>query len=353
MGNNATEGAIVQHLAKMRLRRVEAGKEVPPPLRRSALVSSNAAAASQSGRAGTARNRQASSRSKQSQQKGGGSSDIHAGGNADNEDYDMDNFSVRDDAGRRSRQETCMNKATTKSSFRSKNGIKPETTTDNGDIDELGIANKGDSDEISVPGASLLDHPNCPDENSPPFRSKEASKLVVLRYNPRRINAVGGLHPYVSISNNDYGNHQENYPEGVKPVASCHELGPNLTELDDFDVSFIDTQTTEGAESPVTNEIMVNQDGYYGVTTATELGHAQPNLANTNANTPPLDFLPLQGSFDAASFSFHDFMYPNNQNNGLLSPTSQSPEDFSFPSTDSLGGSFKFQDDNLGLNAIY
>lgn len=34
MGHNATDGAIVQHLAKLRQRRVDAGKVVPPPLRR-------------------------------------------------------------------------------------------------------------------------------------------------------------------------------------------------------------------------------------------------------------------------------------------------------------------------------
>lgn len=34
MGHNTTEGAIVQHLAKLRTRRLEADKPVPPPLRR-------------------------------------------------------------------------------------------------------------------------------------------------------------------------------------------------------------------------------------------------------------------------------------------------------------------------------
>lgn len=34
MGNNVTEGAIIQHLAKLRVRRVEKNKQVPPPLRR-------------------------------------------------------------------------------------------------------------------------------------------------------------------------------------------------------------------------------------------------------------------------------------------------------------------------------
>ncbi|KAL4878946.1 hypothetical protein BJY04DRAFT_194466 [Aspergillus karnatakaensis] len=34
MGHNVTEGAIVQHLAKVRARRVQEGKDVPPPLKR-------------------------------------------------------------------------------------------------------------------------------------------------------------------------------------------------------------------------------------------------------------------------------------------------------------------------------
>lgn len=40
MGHNVTEGAIVQHLAKLRSRRVSAQKPVPPPLRRGGVGSS-------------------------------------------------------------------------------------------------------------------------------------------------------------------------------------------------------------------------------------------------------------------------------------------------------------------------
>ncbi|EZG06425.1 hypothetical protein H106_04187 [Trichophyton rubrum CBS 735.88] len=36
MGSNITDGAIIQHLAKLRVRMVELGQDVPPPLRRSA-----------------------------------------------------------------------------------------------------------------------------------------------------------------------------------------------------------------------------------------------------------------------------------------------------------------------------
>lgn len=36
MGSNITDGAIIQHLAKLRIRMVELGQDVPPPLRRSA-----------------------------------------------------------------------------------------------------------------------------------------------------------------------------------------------------------------------------------------------------------------------------------------------------------------------------
>jgi hypothetical protein len=42
MANNVTEGAIVQHLAKIRARRVQKDKEVPPPLRRGVGVGSTA-----------------------------------------------------------------------------------------------------------------------------------------------------------------------------------------------------------------------------------------------------------------------------------------------------------------------
>ncbi|KAE8353503.1 hypothetical protein BDV28DRAFT_132994 [Aspergillus coremiiformis] len=49
MKNNVTEGAIVQHLAKLRTRRVEAGKDVPPPLRRGGVASSSKSAISRHG----------------------------------------------------------------------------------------------------------------------------------------------------------------------------------------------------------------------------------------------------------------------------------------------------------------
>lgn len=43
MGTHFTEGAIVQHLSKLRTRRMSEGKPVPPPLRRSAKAAANAA----------------------------------------------------------------------------------------------------------------------------------------------------------------------------------------------------------------------------------------------------------------------------------------------------------------------
>lgn len=39
MGNNVSEGAIIQHLSKLRIRRVEKNKQVPPPLRRGGAYS--------------------------------------------------------------------------------------------------------------------------------------------------------------------------------------------------------------------------------------------------------------------------------------------------------------------------
>lgn len=41
MGHHTTEGAITQHLAKLRVRRIQADKEVPPPLKRGSVVSNS------------------------------------------------------------------------------------------------------------------------------------------------------------------------------------------------------------------------------------------------------------------------------------------------------------------------
>lgn len=38
MGHHITEGAITQHLAKLRVRRIQANKEIPPPLKRGSIV---------------------------------------------------------------------------------------------------------------------------------------------------------------------------------------------------------------------------------------------------------------------------------------------------------------------------
>ncbi|OJJ01390.1 hypothetical protein ASPVEDRAFT_150216 [Aspergillus versicolor CBS 583.65] len=38
MGHHTTEGAITQHLAKLRIRRIQANKQVPPPLRRGSVI---------------------------------------------------------------------------------------------------------------------------------------------------------------------------------------------------------------------------------------------------------------------------------------------------------------------------
>ncbi|KAL4785479.1 hypothetical protein BJX76DRAFT_346983 [Aspergillus varians] len=50
MGNNVSEGAIVQHLAKIRTRRVEADEEVPPPLKRGVGSGYTKASETRSGR---------------------------------------------------------------------------------------------------------------------------------------------------------------------------------------------------------------------------------------------------------------------------------------------------------------
>ncbi|KAB8219976.1 hypothetical protein BDV33DRAFT_172936 [Aspergillus novoparasiticus] len=166
MKNNVTEGAIVQHLAKLRTRRVDAGKEVPPPLRRGGVGSSNKSSGYVPTRtaSGAKRNLRAP----------------HYAGSEADEGLEMnfhDDTSSDEDYIDKGRRRSRPKKQLHKPQPREVIPIKSEDDMD-GSNDGFG--------ELLVPGAEFLQYPNEQEPPSEPTSSPASdnarSKLVTLRY---------------------------------------------------------------------------------------------------------------------------------------------------------------------------
>lgn len=159
MGNNVTEGAIVQHLAKLRSRRAAIGKDVPPPLRRGGI-----GAATKPSKTSTGSKRKAT-RSPWAGSDGESSVPFECDDDSD-EDYSEK---------RRTKPKPKKAKKPVSSS------IKQESDSENDNEKETWAS----SDELLVPGADFLDFPNDMSEDSSIEYSPgptRVSKVVVLRF---------------------------------------------------------------------------------------------------------------------------------------------------------------------------
>lgn len=171
MGNNVSEGAIVQHLAKLRSRRVASSKQVPPPLRRGG--SGSAAKASSTSTSPTKASAEASPPKGQTKSKARKATD-----SSDEEDIPvMDESSDEsEEYGSRRRSKKSSKK---KSRKRRKLDVDSEPESDH--------AENGD-DELLAVGAQFLNFPNdkssfrsaCPSEDD--VAREKPSKIVILRY---------------------------------------------------------------------------------------------------------------------------------------------------------------------------
>ncbi|KNG89502.1 hypothetical protein ANOM_002263 [Aspergillus nomiae NRRL 13137] len=219
MKNNVTEGAIVQHLAKLRSRRVDAGKEVPPPLRRGGVGSSSKPSDNAPARAASGVKRCLSA--------------PHSSGSED-EGQEMnfqDDTSSDEDYIDKSRRRSRPKKQSHRPQLHEAIPIKSDDEID-GNNDGLG--------ELLVPGADFLQYPNeqeSPSETSSPGASENTrSKLVTLRYRQPVSNASNGFptayaHP-VSTTVNTYGNtpYQAQYQQLLEPsldMENYYMLGYN------------------------------------------------------------------------------------------------------------------------------
>ncbi|KAK1146999.1 hypothetical protein N8T08_002327 [Aspergillus melleus] len=160
MGHNVTEGAIVQHLAKLRARRAATGKDVPPPLRRGGV----GAAIKPSKPTTTGSKRKAHISPSGSDDE----SSIH---------FECDDASSDEEytEKRRSKRKPKMAK-------RESTPIKVESDLEQDKREEVSAS----SEELLVPGASFLDFPNSnvSDDSSAESSPSPAgrSKIVVLKY---------------------------------------------------------------------------------------------------------------------------------------------------------------------------
>ncbi|PYI36934.1 hypothetical protein BP00DRAFT_411037 [Aspergillus indologenus CBS 114.80] len=195
MGHNVTEGAIVQHLAKLRSRRVAAGKPVPPPLRRGGLGAPSKPTGLPSGKntpdskpqrviAGTKHNGET------------GASDFADVDSSSDEDY----VEGRASKSRKKRTNTAGSRARRKR----KPIVKLEHDTDGYDSDE-----EDEDDSLLVPGAEFLDCPNS--MSSPPGRQlgspedDQPRKIIVLKYaRPANQASTGDIsEPVLGSTSND------------------------------------------------------------------------------------------------------------------------------------------------------
>jgi hypothetical protein len=169
MKNNVTEGAIVQHLAKLRSRRVAAGKEVPPSLRRGGIGSSNKSPKIASG----AKHRLQSSQSLGSEEDEG--LELNLCDDSSDEDYV--------DKGRRKNRRKKKIPHTQKYISRPRETARSEY--------EVGLKQESENsddgtEELLVPGADFLQYPNdkeVPNRlTSPQAPEASESKVIVLRY---------------------------------------------------------------------------------------------------------------------------------------------------------------------------
>ncbi|KAE8158531.1 hypothetical protein BDV40DRAFT_291713 [Aspergillus tamarii] len=258
MRNNVTEGAIVQHLAKVRTRRVDAGKEVPPPLRRGGVGSSSKSFGNAPSRtaSGAKRNLRAA----------------HSSGSEEDEGREinfLDDTSSDEDYTNKGRRRSRPKKQSYKSQPRGAIPIKCEDDEIDGSNDGFG--------ELLVPGAEFLQYPNEQEPPSEPTSSPRApentrSKLVTLRYRQAVGKVFSGFPSTyaqsVATALSAYGNtpyqaHYQQLPEPNLDMENHYLLGYN----------YITGMSTVVPEDAVTNLTSLGENQYFHNTSYASYQH--------------------------------------------------------------------------------
>ncbi|KAE8383435.1 hypothetical protein BDV26DRAFT_287626 [Aspergillus bertholletiae] len=232
MKNNVTEGAIVQHLAKLRSRRIDSGKEVPPPLRCGGVGSLSKSSGNTSGKTES------------------GPKHKHRAPHIVQSDEDEDYIA----------KSSRRNRPKKRSNLEQKHPAQPHEAIQMKDGLEETEDSNDESGELLVPGADFLQYPNdqelTPESSSLRMPEDSKSKLVILRYkNPMgnaysdfpSTHAQSGGTALSDYDNMSYQAHYQHLPEpslgrenhymfGYNPILGIHaaipeDAGTNLTSL--------------------------------------------------------------------------------------------------------------------------
>lgn len=331
MGHNASEGAIVQHLAKLRTRRADAGKEVPPPLRRSAAVTSSASSALSS-RGNTISKSRETSKSKPTRQ----SDMIHPDPDREGEaamNYDCDRSSD-DDYGKTSRKRASKRKRTMSTTEKLSFKHNPEDTHVKHESDTDGFATDGDEgspDKLLVPGASFLKYPN--DKKAPSLPSSpgpaKSCKVIVLKYKARE-QGPGRERGEAAAQ---YRNTFDNDPEGHQEESFFNLLCDDLYQ-DNSNLDFVNPIDTQGLTA--SNEAAASQTGY------------SMQIDPLDQNAVSLGGMAFQSFLPDVHPQFQNHMYPS-QFSGIFCPGLLGPGDTSFTGNYSSGPRYHLGE-NIGMN---
>ncbi|KAL1847717.1 hypothetical protein Plec18170_008378 [Paecilomyces lecythidis] len=228
MGNNVTEGAIVQHLAKLRTRRVAADKDVPPPLRRGGSGAVTISKPRVEPKVGIS----PSSGKGSSKRKGKNTESFSDEEESSDEEYGKRRRSKTSKRGQRKKTKTMS----------AETAIKIEDADTDMDIDDI-------SDGVVGVGAQFLDFSNNRELSSSPVVDNQdakptESKIVVFSFNERRLHFKrlaklleseddsAAQHNQALVLGNSHD--QDNYQEadaGVNEDESDHML--DLSAFDD------------------------------------------------------------------------------------------------------------------------
>ncbi|PKX98747.1 uncharacterized protein P174DRAFT_508944 [Aspergillus novofumigatus IBT 16806] len=269
MGHNVTEGAIVQHLSKLRIRRIDAGKPVPPPLRRGGLgapnKSSNASATYSSG-GGRRRMRKA-----RESDSAADPSDL-----AQDTDISSDEeYVVR----RRSKaQRDAAQSKSSRVQSKEDHQVQPQSASDQ-DADGSPIG----SEDLVVSGAQFLKYPN---HRGLGIRSK----VVVLRYR------------------------RGTQPKSEKPVKVESPEHTTVSAFDPHNQSLLDQQLYQDLHGADNSNAMGAADTHIMGGNYLAADHSNMGISSIrNSNSNFLDFTSSQGLHMNAYQNF----YPSSQNEQL------------------------------------
>lgn len=226
MGETVSEGAIVQHLAKLRSRRVDAGKTVPPPLRRGGGSASKPSKPAQE---------KATSPTPVSKRK----TRTHTIKKEPESEEESEQVVVPVDSdsgseyGKKARPKKAKRSLARrhKAQISSSNGIENSEESDT-EQDEASTDDEH-SGELLASGARFLEYPNV--SQSDLITPMEQSKIVVLKYRPRENSNLHVPHSASVELASSYAESADWLPSMTYGIPSqLGFMGSNVNSFEDY-----------------------------------------------------------------------------------------------------------------------